>query len=155
MRDTPGVSFVPDDAVIPLELVTERFRLEPLGPQHNDADRAAWMSSIPHIQATPGFAASNWPPDDGMSAEANERDLNGHAADFAARRGFTYTVLDPDSSAVIGCVYLYPSKREGYDVNVLSWVTAPRAALNAPLAATLLEWLDRDWPFTRPDAAVR
>jgi hypothetical protein len=155
MRHTPGVSFVPDDVVIPLELVTEDFRLEPLGPQHNDEDRAAWMSSIPHIQATPGFPDGNWPPDDGMSAAANERDLVRHAEDFAARRGFTYTVLDPGSGAIIGCVYLYPSKREGYDVEVLSWVTAARAELDAPLAAALLEWLDTDWPFTNPDAAPR
>jgi hypothetical protein len=149
------MSFVPDDAVIPLELVTEQFRLEPLGAQHNDADRVAWMSSIPHIQATPGFVGGNWPPDAGMSAEANERDLIGHAADFAARRGFTYTVLDPGSGEIIGCVYLYPSKREGYDVEALSWVTAARAELDAPLAAAILAWLDKDWPFTRPDAAPR
>jgi hypothetical protein len=155
MRHTPGVTFVPPDAVIPLELATDVFRLEPLGPQHNDADRAAWMSSIPHIQATPGFIGRNWPPDGGMTADANERDLVAHAADFAARRGFTYTVLDPESGGTIGCVYLYPSKREGYDVNVLSWVTATRADLDAPLAATILEWLERDWPFTRPDAAAR
>jgi hypothetical protein len=149
------VSFVPDDADIPSRLVTELFRLEPLGPQHNDADRAAWMSSIPHIQATPGFVGRSWPPDDGMPAESNKRDLVRHEADFAARRGFTYTVLDPESGETIGCVYLYPPKREGYDVNVLSWVTAARADLDAPLAETLLEWLERDWPFTRPDAAAR
>jgi hypothetical protein len=149
------MTFVPDDAVIPLELVTEQFRLEPLGPQHNDADRTAWMSSIPHIQATPGFVGRNWPPDDGMPTEANERDLVGHAADFAARRGFTYTVLDPESGETIGCIYLYPPKRDGYDVAVLSWVTAARADLDAPLAATILAWLEGDWPFTRPDAAAR
>jgi hypothetical protein len=149
------MSFVPADAVIPLELVTAQFRLEPLGPQHNDADRAAWMSSIPHIQATPGFVGGSWPPDNGMPAEANERDLVGHAADFAARRGFTYTVLDPGSGSIIGCVYLYPPKRDGYDVDVLSWVTAARADLDAPLAAAILEWLERNWPFTRPDAAPR
>jgi hypothetical protein len=149
------MSFVPADAVIPLELVTEQFRLEPLGPQHNDADRAAWMSSIPHIQATPGFVGGDWPPGDGMPAEANMRDLVGHAADFTARRGFTYTVLDAGSGAIIGCVYLYPAKREGYDVRVLSWVTAAHADLDAPLAEVILEWLERDWPFTRPDAAAR
>jgi len=29
---------VPDDFVVPRELVTEDFRLEPLGPQHNEGD---------------------------------------------------------------------------------------------------------------------
>ena len=28
------------------------------------------------------------------------------------RRGFTYTVLDPESRDVIGCLYIYPSKDE-------------------------------------------
>lgn len=32
-----------------------------------------------------------------MTPEANLRDLWRHAADFAARRGFTYAVLDPDT----------------------------------------------------------
>jgi hypothetical protein len=155
MRHTPRVSFVPDDAVIPLELVTEGFRLEPLGPQHNAADHAAWMSSIPHIRATPGYPDGGWPPVDGMSAADNERDLVRHAGDFAARRGFTFTVLDPGSGDVIGCVYLYPTTREGYDVEVLSWVTAARAELDAPLADAVLAWLETDWPFTRPDAAPR
>jgi hypothetical protein len=155
MRHTPGVSFVPDDAVIPLELATEKFRLEPLGPQHNDADVAAWTSSIAHIRATPGYPDGGWPPEDGMSAADNERDLVRHASDFATRRGFTYTVLDPESGDTIGCVYLYPTKREGYDVEVLSWVSAARAELDAPLADAVLAWLETDWPFTHPDAAAR
>ena len=48
-------AFVPDGFAVPRELVTEEFRLEPLGPQHNEGDYEAWMSSIDHIRATPGF----------------------------------------------------------------------------------------------------
>ena len=46
---------VPDGFAVPRELVAERFRLEPLGPQHNERDHAAWTSSIEHIRSTPGF----------------------------------------------------------------------------------------------------
>jgi hypothetical protein len=88
--------FVPSNFNPPTSLVTDRFRLEPLGPQHNDADHAAWTSSIEHIRATPGYPDGNWPPADGMSLEADLSDLSRHAADFAARRGFTFTVLEPD-----------------------------------------------------------
>ncbi|HEY3485073.1 MAG TPA: hypothetical protein VGK49_06795 [Ilumatobacteraceae bacterium] len=35
--------FVPLDFEPPTSLETEQFRLEPLGPQHNEADLAAWM----------------------------------------------------------------------------------------------------------------
>src|SRR2546428_5234993 len=31
-------SFVPSGFVVPLAFATEQFRLEPLGPQHNDSD---------------------------------------------------------------------------------------------------------------------
>jgi len=57
----PSAPFVPADFVPPSGLVTEGFVLEPLGPSHNEADYAAWTSSIPHIQATPGFAGGSWP----------------------------------------------------------------------------------------------
>src|ERR1700760_891762 len=90
-------SFIPDEYVVPLSLTGPGFRLEPLGPQHNDADHAAWTSSIAHIRATPGFPDRNWPPPDGMSLDRNLDDLRRHAADFEARRGFTFTVLDPAS----------------------------------------------------------
>jgi hypothetical protein len=45
------MAFVPDDFQPPRELVADDFLLEPLGPQHNDADYAAWSSSIEHIRA--------------------------------------------------------------------------------------------------------
>ena len=101
--------FVPEDFEPPTSLVTDDFVLEPLGPQHNESDHAAWSSSIAHIRETPGYADGSWPPVDGMSLEDNLADLTRHAADFEARRGFTFTVLEPGSREVIGCVYLYPS----------------------------------------------
>jgi hypothetical protein len=52
---------VPDGFVVPPPLTTDQFRLEPLGPQHNEADHAAWTTSIEHIRATPGFADTDWP----------------------------------------------------------------------------------------------
>ncbi len=148
-------AFVPADFEPPTSLVTDRFRLEPLGPQHNEADHAAWTSSIEHIRTTPGYPDGNWPPPDGMSLEANHRDLTRHAADFAARTGFTFTVLDPADDDVIGCVYLYPTSDADHDVTVLSWVRADRADLDAPLADAVAAWLDTDWPWSRVDRPGR
>ncbi len=99
--------FVPGDFPVPGELVTAQFRLEPLGPQHNAGDYEAWMSSIEHIRATPGFADWSWPRE--MTSEENLGDLRRHAEDFAGRTGFTYTVLDP-GGRVVGCVYIYPAR---------------------------------------------
>jgi hypothetical protein len=144
-------AFVPAGFDPPISLVTERFRLEPLGPHHNEADRAAWMSSIEHIRSTPGFPDGNWPPPGGMSLEANGSDLQRHAADFAAGKGFTFTVLDPADGDVLGCVYLYPTASADYDVTVQSWVRADRAELDGPLADALDAWLAAEWPWQRVD----
>ena len=47
--------FVPPDFVVPLRLETPPFTLEPLGPEHNERDYGAWMSSIDYIRRSPGF----------------------------------------------------------------------------------------------------
>src|SRR3954453_9663868 len=107
---------VPADFDPPPSLGTDQFRLEPLGPQHNQSDHAAWMSSIEHIRSTPGFPDGKWPPRNGMTLEDNLADLRRHAHDFSRGAGFTFTVLDPVGSDVIGCVYLYPSASEEGDV---------------------------------------
>jgi hypothetical protein len=62
---TSSESIVPPDFEPPTSLVTEQFVLEPLGPQYNEADHAAWTSSIEHIRSTPGYGDGSWPPIDG------------------------------------------------------------------------------------------
>src|SRR6516162_1416123 len=133
MSDQP---FVPADFAVPDGLTTGEFRLEPLGPQHNTADYAAWTASIDHIRATPGFPWGSWPHQ--MSLGENLRDLERHAQDFTARRGFTYTVLSTITGEVIGCVYIYPPRGESpgrpgageRHATVTSWVRADHAALD-------------------------
>jgi RimJ/RimL family protein N-acetyltransferase len=144
---------VPADFDVPLRLDTPEFRLEPLGPQHNEADYAAWSSSVEHIHATPGWEESSWPRE--MTLDDNREDLERHAEDFDKRAGFTYTVLDPANGEVIGCLYIYPVRDDSHDARVLSWVQASRADLDATLWRTVSDWLDRDWPFERVDYAAR
>ena len=144
--------FVPAEFAVPDGLEAETFRLEPLGPEHNDADYAAWTASIDHIRATPGFVGWGWPHE--MSLHVNLRDLERHARDFAGRRGFTYTVLLAAAGDVIGCVYIYPpggAERGGAtdlrQADVRSWVRADQAALDPVLYRAVAAWLERDWPF--------
>ena len=140
-----GGGFVPDDFVVPRELVTDAFRLEPLGPEHNEGDYRAWMSSIEHIRSTPGFQDWSWPKP--MTLAENLGDLRKHAADFAARSGFTYTVLAGDSGEIVGCVYIYPLDDDP-GAQVRSWVSADRAELDVPLHDAVSAWLREAWPFT-------
>jgi hypothetical protein len=152
--------FVPADFAVPGGLVAEQFRLEPLGPQHNTADYAAWTASIDHIQVTPGFAGTGWPVP--MSLADNLHDLERHAEDFARRRGFTYTVLAAGTGDVIGCVYIYPPRGEspggsagGPHARVRSWVRADRAELDPVLYRAVLAWLEEYWPFRSIEYAPR
>lgn len=146
---------VPDDFTVPRGLVTPRFHLEPLGPEHNAADHAAWTGSIAHIRSTPGFAGRAWPPPEAPSLAANLADLRRHAEDFARRTGFAYTVLEPRTGEVVGCVYLYPPRTGAHDVDVRSWVRADRAELDVPLSEAVTAWLAVAWPFVAPDHAPR
>ena len=146
-------SFVPAGFVVPRELATEQFRLEPLGPEHNDSDYEAWSSSVEHIHRTPGWETSSWPDD--RSPADNLRDLQRHADDFERRQGFTYTVLDPAGGEVIGCVYIYPEKSGEHDAKVLSWVRASRAELDVPVWRAVTDWLADEWPFARVAYAER
>ncbi len=126
------MTFVPPDFDVPTSLETPLFTLEPLGPQHNDADFAAYRP-----------------------LEANRRDLERHAEDFRKREGFTYTVLEPSSADVIGCVYIYPVPGGNVDARVLSWERADRADLDAELWCEVGEWLRAEWPFEKVDYAPR
>jgi hypothetical protein len=157
------MSFVPDDFEVPRSLAGEGFRLEPLGPEHNEGDYRAWTSSITHIRATPGFEGQSWPTPD-MTLAENLGDLERHAADFAGRSGFTYTVRAAGSDEIIGCVYIYPdasgapgasgaSGASGADVR--SWVSADHAALDVALYQAVSAWLRSAWPFTAVRYASR
>src|SRR6476659_711131 len=139
--------FVPDGFEPPRGLEASDFRLEPLGPAHNERDHEAWSSSIEHIRASPGYPDGSWPHP--MSLAENLADLERHASDFAARRGFTYTVLDAGDD-VIGCVYVYPAEHDVHDARVQSWVRVSRAELDPVLRAAVAELLASSWPFRRP-----
>ena len=124
--------FVPRDFDVPRRLETPQFVLEPLGPEHNDQDYAAWTSSGEHIHATPGWEESSWPRE--MTPEENRADLQRHADDFRGRAGFTYTVLDPANRDVIGCAHLPATRQRLRRPCALLGTGEPRTARHPALA---------------------
>lgn len=145
-RPGHGGLFVPKGFTPPAPPRAEAFWLEPLGPEHNDADYAAWTSSIEHIHATPGFESKRWPHP--MTKAQNRDDLVMHADHFERRLGFTYTVRSTADDDVIGCVYIYPSDATGVDATVRSWVRLRHAHLDEEVWRTVDQWLSAHWPFT-------
>jgi hypothetical protein len=138
---------------VPSSLIDDSFVLEPLSPEHNEADYSAWISSVEHIRRTPGFVDSDWPRE--ISLEQNRADLAKHAKEFAERRGFTYTVLDLERVEVLGCVHIYPSKNPIFDAEISSWVRSDRVELDSRLCRRVSEWLSELWPFEAVSYAPR
>jgi len=139
------VSFVPDEFEVPVRLVTPSFVLEPLDPKHNERDYEAWTSSSDHIRATHGYAGRSWPAP--MTPAENLADLERHRDEFVAQAVFAYTVLDPRDNSVVGCVYVDPAPTGASDALVRTWVRASRAQLDEELRGTVVDWLQREWPF--------
>lgn len=135
----------------PAGLRTTHFVLEPLGPQHNDADYTAWSGSIDHIRTTPGFRADQWGGDEWpypMSLADNLSDLTQHAQEFADGEAFAYTVLHPVNGSVIGCVYVDPD--EAAEARCRLWVRADCDHLDSALELAARRWLNSpDWEFSR------
>jgi hypothetical protein len=139
------VSLVQPDFTIPDRAELAGYRLEPLGPEHNEPDYAAWTSSVDHIRGLADFAGEGW-PDPAMTLADNLGDLQRHRTHFTERRGFTYTVLDGGGD-VVGCLYVYPDKTTGTDAAVQSWLRADHAASEAAFRAAVDGWIEAAWPF--------
>ena len=137
---------VPADFAVPAGLTCDGLRLELLGPQHNEADHAAWTSSVEHIRATPGWARRDWPTAP-MSLAENLADLVSHQDRSARRVDFAYTVIEEASGEIVGCVYIKPARDAQFPVEALSWVRADRAELDRPLTEAVGRWLRTAWPF--------
>jgi hypothetical protein len=137
--------FVPDDFVVPAQLDTPEFRLRMLTIHDVVQDYEAVTSSEAHLRSV--WPDSKWPQ--GLTLEQNLIDLGWHQKEFQRRSSFAYTVVAPDESRVIGCVYLYPSTRRGYDAEAYLWARQSELAsgLERRLYATVQDWIARDWPF--------
>jgi hypothetical protein len=147
------MTFYPDDAPVPTALRSDEFLLRPLRAADVELDYEAVMATQEVLRRGSG---GTWPRPD-FTREENLADLQGHEADFDARRGFTYTVMDPTKAHCLGCVYAYPPKDEGdgrygdYEAVVWFWVRPDRVAdnLDRRLLAALVPWLRSDFAFAR------
>mgnify|MGYP001812299824 FL=1 len=108
-------------------------------------DYDAVMSSAEHLKTI--WPDSGWP--DGLTLEQNLIDLGWHQKEFQRRSSFAYTVVTPDETRVIGCVYIEPTNKSGFDAEVYFWRreggigSPPDAKLNEVVRA----WLAEEWPF--------
>lgn len=139
-------SFVPLDFDVPTLFETEHFRLRPLTVADVDQDYDALMSSIPLLNSMLGWG---WPREDFTRAE-NLADLAAHQQQFEQRVAFAYTVVAPDESSCLGCVYINPPQGQPVDARVYMWVrqSAYDQGLDPVLFRTVKNWIAECWPFS-------
>lgn len=151
-----------DPAVdVPVELRTPEFRLRPIVADDAEADFAAVMETRESLRL---WEQSSWPADD-FTVEANRADLVGLEKRHAAHRAFTFTVVEPDGSEALGCVYLFPTdatflaKSTVTPISDASWndvdaviyfwarLTRMETGMDERLLGALRSWFASEWGF--------
>lgn len=128
-------------------LETSRFRLRMLTVNDVVKDYDAVMSSLEHLQRQRVFGDA-WPRST-LTLEQDLIDLGWHQKEFQTRRSFAYTVMSPDESECLGCVYIIPSETAGVEVAVYLWVRQSEFEKGGDplLYAAVRGWISEVWPF--------
>ncbi len=137
--------FVPDTFQVPGELRTESFLLVPLKAIHAEMDYAAVMSSVDHLTGVIG--RRDWPGN--LTLEEDRNALAGHEWEFENRTGFVYTVMNTSESEIFGCVYIYPSRMDDFDTEIVMWEKEKEfnRGMDEILFQKVDAWIRNEWPF--------
>ena len=140
--------FVTAEFVVPRGLSTANFTLRMLSIDDVEKDFEAVTSSAERVSKV--WPDSGWPA--GLTLRQNLIDLGWHEKEFQNRTSFAYTMVSPDESQVLGCVYFYPTEKAEYDAEVFLWVREGDAAtdLDKDLFDVVQRWVASDWPFENP-----
>jgi hypothetical protein len=141
--------FLPDGFEPPPGLEHERFRLRPITIHDVVKDYDAVMSSRDHLWELFGDAWG-WPPAD-LTLEQDLIDLGWHQKEAQLQESFNFAVMSLDESRLLGCVYVDPPEKEGFDAEVMWWVRVDELAsgLDEAVGEATRAWLEREWPFER------
>jgi hypothetical protein len=144
MENKVDKQFVPTDFVIPPVLEAAQFRLRMLSVGDVEKDYAAVMETQRRFLSL-GY---DWPRE-GFTLEENLADLEQHQREFLAREAFAYTVVSPEESRVLGCVYINPAKEAGVEARIRMWVRESEYAngLDPVLFKAVKGWIEQEWPF--------
>lgn len=144
-----GYKFVPEGFKAPYQVKHSKFTLRKLTVDEVEKDYEAVMSSRESLRQV--FCVNDeWPSDD-MTIEENYSDLLEHQEEFDKNIGFAYTVVTPDDSRCIGCIYIYPFSHGVYDCRIFYWLVDEIAdRLNAQFRFFLDKWVPEAFGFENP-----
>ena len=137
--------FVPPKFPVPQTLETTEFQLRMLSVNDVVKDYDAVMTSVEHCKTIWG---GKWP--EGLTLEQNLIDLGWHQKEFQTRRSFAYTVVHPSEAKVLGCAYILPTRKHGYDAEVYLWARQSEltGGMEERLFLAIKDWLKSGWPFS-------
>ena len=149
------------DFDIPEGLTTDDFVLRPITAADAEMDYAAVMESRDFLQT---WDQTSWPEVD-FTVAGNLDDMVKLERRHAARESFTYTIVNPDGTECLGCVYIMPPDAHSfvksritpvgnrqwndYDAAIYFWVRKSQLAaeMDRALLDALRTWLSEDWEF--------
>lgn len=155
------MGFENTDFAVPERLETEEFVLRPIRETDAALDFDAVMESRDFLRV---WEQTSWPEDD-FTVEANREDMVLLERRHTSRGAFTFTVMNPEETECLGCVYLIAHNAkmfqtaeitqigrltwEGVDTTVYFWVRKSRLAggMDARLLSALRSWFESEWPL--------
>ena len=137
--------FLPREHPIPAGLEHERFRLRPITINDVVKDYAAVMGYREYLWSLFGDAWG-WPPAT-LTLEEDLIDLAWHQKEHQLRSTFNFAVMSPDQSRLLGCVYVDPPTKQGFDAEVFWWAVPDEAGLEDEVGRAATAWIEAEWPF--------
>jgi streptogramin lyase len=131
--------FVPDNFMAPPPPMVGEYVWNILEPEILEADYGALM----HAVGRSGPAK--------ISSDEDYGELKRHRWEFQHLTSFAYGILTPDGTEEVACVYVNPSKKQGYDatVRILMTERGAKEGLDAVLIDKVREWVKTSWPFAK------
>jgi hypothetical protein len=142
-------SIVPKDFEVPEVFETNGLKLRTLKITDVVKDYDAVMTSVDHLRGVFGLRTS-WPPKD-LTLEQDMIDLGWHQKEFQRRSSFAYTVMNLDESQCLGCMYIFPSTKGDYEVEVYAWLRKSEfdKGIDGDFFSALKGWISEKWPFKK------
>ena len=144
-----GYQFVPEGFKAPYRKKHSKFSLRKLTVDEVKKDYEAVMSSRESLRQV--FCENDDWPSDNMTIEENYMDLLEHQEEFDNNIGFAYTVVTPDDSRCIGCLYIYPFSHGVYDCRIFYWLVDDMAdQLDSQFRDFIDKWIPVAFGFENP-----
>jgi hypothetical protein len=118
---------------------------EPLDEKHAELDFEALMSCRARLREE--LQWGEWPKED-FTLEANRADLRDHHDEFIRHEAFAYTVLSPDRSRCLGCIYIERCS-EINGAQIAFWAIDDALDIESHLVTDVLKWVHDAWSIER------